>query len=130
MTSRQYLLLPRHCPALVLMLLHVLGSLFGRPAACSMTPRCCSACQDVLSLLHGAGVTNGMPDLLDFSCKSTIAVTELALSCQTEGEQRQPEKLFTIPGVPCSLVVCCTALAEPFEHMQGLCDVPACLHPS
>ncbi len=39
-----------------------------------------------------------MPNPLDFSCKSPIAVAELALSCETEGEQRQPAKIFPSPG--------------------------------
>ena len=60
--------------ACALMLLQVLGNLFGRPAACPMTAWCCSVCQTVLSLPHGAGVTQGVLKLLNFSCKSPFAV--------------------------------------------------------
>ena len=38
-----------------------------------------------------------MPNNLDFSCNSPTAVAEFGLSCQTEGEHRQPAQIFHHP---------------------------------
>ena len=65
-----------------------------------------------------------MPNLLDFSCKSPLAVAELDLYCQTEGEQRQLAEIISIAEgrhKPCGLLL---------SPLSTHCSVPACLYRS
>ena len=104
-----------------------MSTVLGRPAACRMTAWCHSACQTVLTLPHGAGLTRDMPKLLDFSCKSPVALAELDLLCQTEGEQRQTAN--TPPSLRFPGNLWCAVL-HLLSHLIAHCSVPACLYPS
>ena len=65
-----------------------------------------------------------MPKILGFSCKSPVAVAELDLYCQTEGEQRQPAKSTPSLGSPevlwCAALHMLSSLSTPRNTAVGL----------